>query len=137
MAFFGIQHSNATRSKRGVVSFDFLHEHECAVCPLNNQPGLRHPKMAATGSSNPDVYILAEAPGATEDRRGRQMIGAAGQILRHHLPAKWLDRIRWNNCVRTRPPDNRTPVSVEIECCRPSVVKDIEETRPQAIFGFG
>jgi DNA polymerase I-like protein with 3'-5' exonuclease and polymerase domains/uracil-DNA glycosylase len=39
-----------------------------------------------------------------------------------------------SNC---RPPKNRTPVRVEVECCRSRVTADIEAARPRAIFGFG
>ncbi|HKU51007.1 MAG TPA: DNA polymerase, partial [Nitrospira sp.] len=42
-----------------------------------------------------------------------------------------------NNCVRTRPPENRDPTRVEMEACRPSVERDILATKPKAIFGFG
>lgn len=37
----------------------------------------------------------------------------------------------------TRPPENRTPTQVEIACCTPSIVRDLEATKPIAIFGFG
>jgi DNA polymerase I-like protein with 3'-5' exonuclease and polymerase domains len=53
------------------------------------------------------------------------------------MPDGWDDYLRWNNCVRTRPPHNRDPAMVEIECCRPSVEADIEASKPVAIFGFG
>ena len=45
--------------------------------------------------------------------------------------------MRWNNVIRTRPPDDRKPEFIEIESCRPSVVADIVATKPVAIFGFG
>jgi uracil-DNA glycosylase family 4 len=119
------------------ISLDVLHRAQCNACPLNNQKGLKHPHMAPTGSKHPVVYILGEAPGQTEDEKGKQFIGQSGQFLRRHIPEEWMEHIRWNNVVRTRPPGNKTPEFVEIECCRPSVVKDIEETKPLAIFGFG
>lgn len=113
-----------------------LHRLECRACPLNNA-NVQHPKMEATGSSKPLVYILGEGPGAEEDKKGIQFIGRAGRVLRFRIPRKWLKHIRWNNCIRTRPPDNQTPSLVEIECCRPSIEQDIARTKPKAIFGFG
>ena len=89
------------------------------------------------------VYILGEANGADEDKKGIQFVGRTGRYLRQHIPDAWADKIRWNNCVRCRPPENRTPTIVELECCRhatqhgPSIVQDIEQTKPVAIFGFG
>jgi len=118
-------------------SIDLLHKHQCQVCPLNHQAGLRHPQMQPYGTDKPLVYILGEAPGKDEDRVGRPFVGVAGRTLRFRLDDDWLPHLRWNNCVRTRPPNNQTPGPVEIECCRPSVEHDIAATKPKAIFGFG
>ena len=118
------------------IEVSTLHHLECRACPLNNVD-VEHPKMEATGSSKPLVYIIGEGPGAEEDKEGVQFVGRAGRVLRFRIPKKWLRRIRWNNCIRTRPPDNRTPSVVEIECCRPSIIRDIEKTKPKVIFGFG
>jgi uracil-DNA glycosylase family 4 len=93
--------------------------------------------MEPTGSKRPIVYILGEAPGREEDEKGKQFVGKAGRRLRRQIPDDWLKYIRWNNCVRTRPPGNKTPGRVELECCRPSIVRDIEATQPRAILGFG
>jgi uracil-DNA glycosylase family 4 len=121
-------------------SIELLHQQQCNVCPLNSDENLRrcrHPHMEPTGSKRPLVYMLGEAPGKKEDENGEQFIGVSGRVLRPKIPADWIDHIRWNNCVRTRPPDNRDPSDVEIECCRPSIVEDIVRTKPKAIFGFG
>lgn len=93
--------------------------------------------MEPTGSDEPLVYMLGEAPGTSEDARGEQFAGQSGRILRFRIPDEWDDRLRWNNCVRTRPPNNRTPSNIEIESCRMSVQRDIAETQPKAVFGFG
>ena len=119
------------------VSVEFLHKHECAACPLNNMPGLRHPHMEPTGAPRPLAYFIGEAPGEQEDLRGEQFVGKAGRILRRRIPEKMLAKIRFNNAVRCRPPKNRTPVRVELEACRPSLWRDIEAARPRAIVGFG
>lgn len=114
-----------------------LHRMECRVCPLARETGNLHPQMAPTGSDKPLIYALGEAPGRTEDEQNRQFVGDSGELLRPLIPAKYRKRIRWNNCVRTRPPKNRNPTPVELECCRPSIVRDVEATKPAAIFGFG
>jgi uracil-DNA glycosylase family 4 len=138
MAFFGIPGGGRGRAlQRPGVSDEFLHRNGCAACPLNNQAGLHHPHMEPTGPDAPAVYFLGEAPGSDEDRQGRQLAGAAGHILFHHLPARWLKQARFNNCVRTRPPESRAPQRVEVECCRPSVESDILEHPPRAVVGFG
>lgn len=136
MGFFLQQKRTEPEFLRG-VSTELLHRAECKVCPLNKLTDLRHPHMQPTGAKHPDVYMLGEAPGADEDRRGVQFVGKAGRVLRKRIPDEWNGRLRWNNCVRTRPPGNRTPTTIEIECCRPSIIRDIEESKPKAIFGFG
>lgn len=121
----------------GEVSVELLHRAECNACPLNTALNLRHPKMEPTGSTEPDIYMLGEAPGEDEDHTGKQFVGKAGRCLRLRIPDKWLPRIRWNNVIRTRPPKNRDPAFAEIECCRPSIQRDIAWSEPLAIFGFG
>jgi DNA polymerase len=116
----------------------------CAICPLQR---LYHtsPNMKPTGSDKPIVYLIGEAPGATEDFENEQFIGESGTILRNALKEVADDHfirhhIRWNNVVRCRPyigSSNRTPTQLEIDCCRKSIIEDIEETKPVIIIGFG
>lgn len=139
MGFFNIKHGPAKKTMH-MGSVDFLHKGGCKVCPLRNQHGGDMPPF---GSDKPVVYMLGEAPGKMEVRKGQPFVGPAGKVLRLRVPSKWESKLRWNNCVRSRPTDpknpdkDRTPTPVEIECCRPSVVKDIEASKPKAIFGFG
>jgi uracil-DNA glycosylase family 4 len=115
-----------------------LYKNGCISCPLHQYDRvLKTPKMNASGSGNPIIYALGEAPGEQEDTLGRQFVGASGVMLRHHLPSRFNDIIRWNNTISCRPPDNRNPTNDEIEFCRSRVVADIEATQPDAIFGFG
>lgn len=110
-----------------------LHRLGCKACSLRVMPG----RMEPTGSDRPLVYILGEAPGADEIKYGKQFIGKSGRLLRSRIPERWLDKIRWNNVVRSHPPKNRDPEREEIEACRPSIEADIEATKPLVIFGFG
>lgn len=128
------------KSQGAIEALPEIRERQCEVCPLNDPSyakTLKTPNMKPSGADNPLIYCLAEAPGKDEDKKGEPLIGVSGQILRKHIPPKYMKYVRFNNCVRSRPPSNRTPVWQEIECCRPSVVKDIEETKPAAIFGLG
>lgn len=136
MGFFSDAELGVNKKKGKQVSNDLMHKHGCVVCPLNKQPN-RHPKMPATGEKHPDIYIIGEAPGEEEDIQAKQFVGRSGRLLKEYIPREWLNRIRWNNAVNCRPPQNRTPQPVEIECCRSRIVKDIEESKPMAVFGFG
>jgi uracil-DNA glycosylase family 4 len=115
-----------------------LYKNGCISCPLDQiKKTLYHPRMDATGSVNPIIYSLGEAPGRDEDEIGRQFVGASGTMLRHFIPHEFMQAIRWNNVINCRPPENRNPTNDEIEFCRTRVVGDIEASQPDAIFGFG
>jgi len=120
------------------ISIETLHRVRCRACPLNNEP-LQHPKMEATGAKHPIAYILGEAPGAEEDKIGKQFVGDAGDLVRSILRKVGVDDklLRWNNVLRCRPPKNRTPIPTEIECCRKFIEEDIERSKPAIIIGAG
>jgi uracil-DNA glycosylase family 4 len=140
MSFFPIP-EKVSKQTAAKADIKMLHTLECQACPLSQIKGNKHPDMPATGVSNPMVYALGEAPGKDEDIRGRQFVGKSGQLLRDLLidiiGTDYKNYFRWNNTVRTRPIDNATPTWQSIECCRPSIVRDIEQSKPKAIFGFG
>lgn len=142
MGFFYLDNDPATNLKEkkiGALSIDTLHKLGCKACPLN-KAHVYSPKMAPHGPKKATVYLLGEAPGKVEDKRGRAFVGRAGKILTDKLfeiDRDWESYMRMNNTIRTRPPENRDPTKIETECCRRSIIKDIEKTKPIAIFGFG
>lgn len=126
----------------GGLSLDLIHQNECLVCPRNRDRTLCHGKMAPYGTDRPLVYMLGEAPGEHEDRRGIPFVGPSGKLVKHYIPEELLDQLRWSNTIRCKPPwgsDGKQlpPSEIEIEACRPALIRDIEETKPEAIFGFG
>ncbi len=132
----------ATLKKKGnprQLSMDTLFKMGCKGCPLDKAKNLRHPKMDATGSSRPLIYILGEGPGVEEDKLGKQFVGKSGRVLRGYIPEFLLNtaQIRWNNTINCHKEKNATPTPIEITCCKPRLVEDIERTKPKAIFGFG
>jgi uracil-DNA glycosylase family 4 len=110
-----------------------FHRMGCKACPLRDRPG----RIEPTGAVKPLLYFLGEAPGKTEAKERSQFVGESGALIRARIPADFLPKIRWNNIVRSWPENNRTPERPEIEACRPSIIADIEQSKPQAIFGFG
>jgi uracil-DNA glycosylase family 4 len=125
-----------TRKKvdRGKLSAEYIHQVGPGTVRSMN-PQAKHPEMKPTGSDSPTLYVLGEAPGAEEDKVGRQFVGKSGAYLRELL--RDCDSTRFDNCCRTRPPGNRTPTTVEIESFRKLIEKDIEKTKPKAILGVG
>jgi uracil-DNA glycosylase family 4 len=141
MAFFHVdKKAFAKKHTKSIknVSFDTLKNLQCKVCPLAKEwPNLNNPDMKPHGSKHPKIYVLGESPTKADDLDGRPFVmGSAAQLLRSFIPDDWIDDIRWNNVVRTRPP-NRDPTIVEITCCRTSVEEDIARSKPVAIFGMG
>lgn len=129
--------SGRSSVSRNKPSDELLHRLGCRGCPLNKAK-LDSPKMLPTGSIEPLIYAIGEAPGTEEDEEGRQFVGNAGRLLRPMFPSGIRAEIRWTNTVQCWPgKGNPTPTSTMVECCRPRVVADVEETRPAAIFGFG
>lgn len=121
-----------------------LHRSGCRACPLKKDHAkLSHPDMKPDGSDEPLVYILGSAPSEADDERGRPFSGRAGRKLYEFLPRDIVKHARFGNIVRTATPkdpkigESRPPTEVEVECCRPSIIADIEETKPIAIFGLG
>jgi uracil-DNA glycosylase family 4 len=96
--------------------------------------------MPPTGEGRRGVLIVAEAPGAEEDKRGTQLVGASGQLLRSVLEELGvsLDRDCWKtNALICRPPDNRTPTANEIDYCRPNVFRAVKDYSPSIIILLG
>lgn len=92
-------------------------------------PGIR--LVPGFGSYAPRVLLVGEAPGATENLRGRPFCGASGKALEilmgqvglratdmTHVPDGTGDQFEANafltNVVKYRPPNNRTPTHEEI-----------------------
>lgn len=109
----------------------------CRECPLDKAVGLHHPKLNATGAEKPVFYFLGEANGRTEDEEGEQFVGESGQIIRSRVPSQLVSKIRWDNTINCRPPENRAPLPQELACCRIRVVSDIEKSKPKILVGFG
>ncbi len=134
MGFF--ESSIATKPSKNDLPIELLYEKRCQICPLSHVKN-KSPKMAPTGSKEPVILFQGEAPGQTEDLLGEQFVGPSGDLLRPLIPEKFLPYIRWDNSCRCRPPSNRTPTELELNCCYQFHREDVEQTKPLAIFGFG
>ena len=142
MGFFfpEITRSKSVTTGTGGVSVSVLNKLECEVCPRNEPKSKSEERcghMLPTGSKRPDVYILGEAPSADEVEEDRHFTDESGAFLRSLIPSAFTKRVRFNNVIRGHPPNSRSPDFVEIECCRPSIVRDIEKVKPLVVVGVG
>ena len=83
--------------------------------------------------------FIGEAPGRDEDLQGIPFVGRAGQLLDKILAAAGIARgdVYIGNIIKCRPPNNRTPLTSEIEACMPYLAKQIEFIRPAIICTLG
>jgi len=93
------------------------------------------------GEGDPDARLMfiGEAPGEEEDRTGRPFVGRAGQKLDDIIKAMGLSReqVYIANVLKSRPPDNRTPLQHEIEGCGPFLAEQIRIIQPTVIVALG
>jgi DNA polymerase len=74
------------------------------------------------GHRAPNIMIVGEAPGATENTAVRPFVGASGRILRSLIEdVAELDSSEYfiTNVVKYRPPGNRTPYPEEVDASIP------------------
>ncbi len=114
----------------------------CTSCGLYKY--VLSPRMAPFGNFKKGILNIGEAPGETEDKKGKQWQGKVGQRLRKAYKKLGIDLFEdcLNfNAVNCRPTDNkgnnRSPTNSELLCCRQRVLKVIEEYRPKVIVLFG
>lgn len=114
----------------------------CASCGLYRY--VLSPRMKPFGNFKKRILNIGEAPGETEDQKGRQWQGKVGRRLQRAYRSLGIDLFEdcLNiNSINCRPTDtkgnNREPTPQEINCCRSRVLKVIEEYKPNVIVLLG
>lgn len=95
--------------------------------------------VMGVGDPEADLMIIGEAPGANEDRTGEPFTGRAGQLLDKILEAVDFEReeIYITNILKSRPPNNRDPLTEEVEAHIPILYKQIALIRPKILLAVG
>jgi len=108
----------------------------CTKCPL-----WKTRKNAVPGEGNPEspVMFIGEAPGQSEDIKGKPFVGAAGKFLETLLSEIGLSRndVFICNIVKCRPPRNREPMPNEIQTCTPYLDRQINIIKPKFVVTLG
>jgi len=114
----------------------------CPSCGLYRY--VKTPRMQPFGRFKKRILNVGEAPGETEDRRGKQWQGKTGRLLQrmyHKLGIDLFEDCLNINAVNCRPltkrGSNRSPTSHEIACCRKRVLDLIKEYKPHLIVCLG
>jgi DNA polymerase len=109
----------------------------CTACGLCRT---RQRSVPGVGDVDADWLFVGEAPGAEEDAQGEPFVGQAGKLLDSMLAALGLARgsnVYIANVLKCRPPNNRTPTSVETAACRPYLDRQIGLIQPRIIVALG
>jgi len=108
----------------------------CEACEL-----ARTRTKVVFGAGNPraDLMFIGEAPGRDEDLSGVPFVGRAGKLLDKVLDAAGIERddVYIGNIIKCRPPNNRTPLTSEIEACAPYLKRQLEFIRPKIVCTLG
>jgi uracil-DNA glycosylase len=112
--------------------------------------------VSGTGASPADFFVVGEAPGATENLKGRPFCGPAGRALNQlmflagvrtgwtgkqtglRVPPGGAEGVPPNafitNVVKYRPPGNRTPTREEIDASRPYLLAEWKKVGSPDVF---
>ena len=92
-----------------------------------------------SGAPGAELVLIAEAPGADDDRTGQAFAGAPGRMLDQVLASIGVDRsgVLLTHLVPWRPPGNRAPNEGEIQACLPFLHRLLSLTRPARILLAG
>lgn len=115
--------------------FSTLHEQECSACPLNDLKA-SYTKILPEGPKDPLLYVLGDHPTESDQSSGKHFTGSNGRFFRRHIPEDLEDMVRWNWVIRDRPAGGEVTPHI-VECCRPSIERDIEASRPKVVVAVG
>ena len=108
-------------------------------CPLCKLSRSRKNAVPGEGQLSAKIMFIGEAPGRSEDEKGRPFVGAAGRILDELLKKAGIERseVFITNIVKCRPPNNRVPKGDELTACRPYLDRQIALIKPKVICILG
>jgi len=108
-------------------------------CPLCKLSRSRKNAVPGEGQLSAKIMFIGEAPGRSEDEKGRPFVGAAGRILDELLKKAGIERseVFITNIVKCRPPNNRVPKEDELTACRPYLDRQIALINPKVICILG
>lgn len=112
--------------------------YDCERCGLSTS--CMSPKMGYTGKGKRKTLIIAEAPRATDDQRGKHFLGPEGDLLRTALMLYGfdLDRDFWStSAVACRTPGDKEPTDLQVLCCASRWKAVVEELQPEFIWLMG
>jgi DNA polymerase len=95
--------------------------------------------VAGEGPIPAELMLVADAPGFHDDRLGRPLVGAPGELLSELLASIGLERrdVYVTTLVKCRPPGTLSPGEDEIATCRDKLERQAELVRPRVVAALG
>ena len=108
----------------------------CTSCALAASRSL---VVAGEGPMPAELMLVADAPGFHDDRLGRPLVGAPGELLADLLASIGLERrdVYVTTLVKCRPPGTLSPAEEEIATCRDKLERQAELVRPRVVAALG
>lgn len=109
---------------------------QCQACSLHQT---RTQTVFGVGNRHAKLMVIGEAPGFHEDQQGEPFVGRAGQLLTTMLKTIGFQRsdVYIANILKCRPPNNRDPLSSEVETCTPFLDQQISLIQPTLLLAVG
>jgi DNA polymerase len=129
----------ATDPSRRTEALEALRMRHDATCSHCSTATAHTQTVFGEGSPTARLMFIGEAPGENEDRTGRPFVGRAGEKLDEMIAAMGLRReqVYVANVLKSRPPENRTPLQHEVDACGPFLIEQILIIRPEVIVTLG
>ncbi|PCJ54775.1 MAG: hypothetical protein COA70_03525 [Planctomycetota bacterium] len=109
----------------------------CRKCALGST---RHCSVPGEGAAKARILLIGEAPGAQEDVQGRPFVGPAGQLLDKIISGGMglkREDVFMTNTLKCLPPDDRAPLTAELDACAPYLEEQIASVQPELIIALG
>ena len=128
---------NEVAGKQIVKKYYGFVDSPCKLCGLYKN--CINPKIKPYGDGKKGIFILGEAPGKEEDKKGIPFIGGSGQLLSDTFYEFGIDMNK--DCIRSnvlqcRPPENKFDED-KVSFCYDRLEKQIKEFNPKLIICFG
>jgi uracil-DNA glycosylase family 4 len=108
----------------------------CERCALSAS---RSVVVAGEGPMPAELMLVADAPGFHDDRLGRPLVAAAGELLSDLLGSVGLERrdVYVTTLVKCRPAGTQSPAAEEIAACRDKLERQVGLVRPRVVAALG
>ena len=121
------------------AALDDMNNNEVKVCTRCRLCKTRTQTVFGEGDPDAALVFVGEGPGQNEDETGRPFCGRAGDLLTKMIGAMGLSRsdVFICNVVKCRPPQNRNPMTDEVEACWPYLMRQLQIISPKVIVTMG